>query len=366
VNKNIVLIANHDMTLYNFRRELIDRLIELKFTIHLIIPKGKYGEYFKSRGCIIHYVEVNRHGKNPMEDLKLITTYKRIIKKVTPICVLTYTIKPNIYGAIACKKLGIPCIANITGLGTANEGNGVLQKIISLLYRYAFKKISLIFVQNESIQQYFEKKSIGNCRLRLVPGSGVNLKHFEPLLYPNSKIVSFLMIARIMRDKGIDEYLEAATTIRSLYPNTQFHVCGFCEDNYEEILKDYENRNIIHYNGMVDDVRELIKSMNCIILPSYHEGMSNALLEAAACARPVIATNINGCKETFDDNLSGFLVEPQSAKSLASGIEKFLSLSNLQMKEMGEKARQKVEREFDRERIITIYIDEIMKITEEY
>jgi len=283
---------------------------------------------------------------------------------IRPDVVLTYTIKPNIYGGIACRLFKAPYIANITGLGTAVENKGMLQKIAIILYRIAFKDIKCVFFQNEENRRFFIDNNIAVGKDRLIPGSGVNLEHFNVLNYPPDDIVEFAFISRIMKEKGIEQYLEAAEYIKNKYPNTRFHVCGFCEEDYQDRLEEMQSKGIIIYHGMLCDVREILKITHCTIHPTYYpEGMSNVLLESAACGRAIITTNRSGCREIVDDGVSGYLVKQKDSIDLIEKIEQFLALSLEDKKRMGLAGRKKVEKEFDRKIVVDAYMEEIEKAT---
>jgi galacturonosyltransferase len=361
--KKVLILVNHDVVIYNFRKELVERLIEEGFEVIISSPYGERIDDLINMGCKYLEATISRHGTNITEEINLIRYYKKIIKSIKPDVVLSYTIKPNVYGGMACRSLNVPYIANITGLGTAVEKTGILQKISIILYKFAFKKINRIFFQNTENRQFFIDNNIMNDKHRLVPGSGVNLDYFIPLTYPKDDTVEFVFISRIMKEKGIDQYLEAAEYIREKYPNTRFHVCGFCEESYEEKLYTLENKKIIIYHGMVRDVRNVIKKTHCTIHPTYYpEGLSNVLLESSACARPIITTNRSGCREVVDNNVNGYIVEQENTQELISKIEEFINLTNETKKQMGLAGRKKVEQEFDRQIVVEAYLSEISKI----
>lgn len=354
--KKILILANNDIGLYKFRKELIEELLKDNI-VYISLPYGELVEPLIKMGCHFINTSIDRRGVNPIKDIKLYKQYKKIIKEIAPNFILSYTIKPNIYGAMAAKKTNTPIIANITGLGTAVEKEGILQKITLLMYKFAFSKVKTVFFQNEENMKFFEKKKIAINKHKLLPGSGVNLQHFQPLKYPDVKTTEFVFISRIMKEKGIDQYLKAAKYIRNKYPNTKFHICGFCEEEYEDILKEYQDKGIIIYHGLVDDVREILKLTHCTIHPTYYpEGMSNVLLESCACARPIITTDRNGCREIVDDGINGYIVKQKDSKDLIDKIEKFLNLSYEEKKEMGLNARKKVEQDFDRNIVVRNYI----------
>jgi len=363
--KKILFLVNHDLVIYNFRRELVERLLSDGYEVFISSPYGERIDILIDMGCKYIECSIERHGINPFKDFKLIRYYKKIIKEIKPNVVLTYTIKPNIYGGIAAKSLNIPYIANITGLGTAVEKEGLLQKITIVLYKFAFKKIHKIFFQNTENMQFFIDNKIAINKHRLIPGSGVNLEYFQVQDYPNTETVEFVFISRIMKEKGIGQYLETAKIIRKKYPLTIFHVCGFCEENYLDVLNSLEKEGIITYHGMLLDIRNILKITHCTIHPTFYpEGMSNVLLESAACGRPIITTNRNGCKEIVDDGINGYVVEQKNSQDLIEKVEKFLKLSYEEKKQMGIAGRVKVEREFDRQIVINAYKVEIKAVME--
>lgn len=361
--KKVLILVNHDVVIYNFRKELVERLLEEGYEVYISSPYGERIDDLVNMGC--KYVEANisRHGTNIVEDLKLTKYYFKTIKKIKPDVVLTYTIKPNIYGGIACRFLKVPYIANITGLGTAVENPGLMQKLTVMLYRVAFKKISCIFFQNTENMNFFAEKNLYNDKHKLLPGSGVNLNQFTVLDYPSEETIEFVFISRIMKEKGIDQYIEAAEYLRNKYPNTRFHICGFCEEDYEEKLKELQSKGIVEYHGMQRDIRKVLARTHCTIHPSYYpEGMSNVLLESAACGRPLITTNRSGCREVVDNEVNGYIIEEKNTKDIIEKIEKFLNLKYQEKITMGLNGRRKIQGEFDRNIVIDAYIRELEKL----
>lgn len=364
MNKKVLFLVNHDLVIYNFRKELVYELIRQDYTVYISSPYGKKIDFLVEKGCIFIETKFNRHGVNIFEDLKLLRFYKKLIFRIKPLVVLTYTIKPNIFGGFAAKKNNTHYISNITGLGTAVEKPGVLQLITTFLYKRAFSKIDVVFYQNEENMAFFVKKKIAISKQALIPGSGVNVQEFSYLEYPDSQKIHFAFISRIMKEKGIDYYLSAAEYIRTKHPNTVFHVCGFCEENYTKILNDFDAKNIIKYHGMVDDIRLILRDTHCVIHPSYYpEGISNVLLESASCGRPVITTNRSGCKETVINNHTGVLVDLNIDNSIINAIENFLELDNNARKHMGVLAREYVVNRFDRNIIVVEYMKKINLIS---
>lgn len=362
----ILLIGNSEIVIYNFRLELVQRLLEEGNKVVVSFPNisGDIGQKkidaLVNMGCVYEPVMINRHGTDLNEEFKLYKAYYNLIKKQEPDIVFSYTIKPNIYGAIAARKLSVPFVANITGLGIAIENPGIMQRILTQLYKYAFKNVQTVFFQNDENRQFFIDNNIATDKHKMLPGSGVNLEHFNVQDFPNtSDSLDFAFISRVMEDKGINEFLDAAETLKKKYEFVNFHIYGYLEDGYQNILQEYIAKDIVKYHGLAPDVREVFKHVHCVILPSYHEGLSNVLLEAAASGRPILASNIPGCRETFDEGVSGFGFKPKNSYSLVKTIEQFIQLSRDQMKAMGMAGRKKVEREFNRQIVIEKYMEQL-------
>ena len=363
MKKKVLILVNHYVVIYNFRKEIVQRLVADGYEVWLSCPMGDRIDELKRMGCNYIDVDLNRHGTNPISELKLIGYYKNLMKRIQPDVVLSYTIKPNLYGGMAAAALGIPYIANITGLGTAVENGGIMQKITLALYRYAFRVVNCVFVQNEENKQFFVDNKIATDRLRLLPGSGVNLEQFKVLPYPDDETIEFVFISRIMKEKGIEQYLSAAEYIRDKYPNTRFHICGFCEEDYTERLSKMQEKGVVIYHGMVRDITEVLKRCHCTVHPTYYpEGMSNVLLESCASGRPIITTDRSGCREVVEDDVNGYVVKQQDSDSLICAISKFIAQPNERKKKMGLNGRAKVEKEFDRQIIVDAYVEEIGRI----
>ncbi len=357
--KTVLFVSNVSAGLINFRHELIETLVKDYRVVIFAKDTGRVDEA-KAMGCEFHEFAMNTHGKNPVAELKLISTYKKEIRKIAPDIVLTYTIKPNIYAGMACASLGIPYVANITGLGTAVENSGIMQKIALPLYKHGLRKAQKVFFQNKPNMDFMVERGIVKGPHELIPGSGVNLDRYPLMEYPQGETIEFVYIARIMKEKGIDQYLDAAKFIRSKYPSTIFHVCGACDKEYEAILKELNDNGTIIYHGRISDVVGMHRGSSCTIHPTYYpEGMSNVLLESCACGRPVITTDRSGCREIVDEGVNGFLVKERDSADLIKKVEKFLSLSWEERKAMGLAARAKVEKEFDRQIVVRKYIDEV-------
>lgn len=356
----IAVLSNDSAWTYNLRKEILKSFIDRNHKVYIIVPRGKKTDLLEEIGCEVIDSSLERHGTNPVKDMKLCTEYVKILRSLRPDIVFTYTAKPNIYGGMACRLLNIPYVANITGLGTALENDGVLQKISSVLHRIGLRKSQMTFFQNSENKDFMIGRKIVTGRYYTLPGSGVNIEHFSPLEYPGNETVEFVFISRILKEKGIDQYLDAAKYITEKYPNTRFHICGFCEPEYQGALQTYIDNGTVIYHGMVDDTRDILRQTHCTVHPTYYpEGLSNVLLESSACARPIITTDRSGCREVIDDGINGYIVKQKDSNDLIEKIEKFLSLTYEERKNMGLKGREKVEKEFDRQFVVKKYLEEL-------
>ena len=358
--KRILFLVNHDVVIYNFRLEIVERFINDGHEVHISSPYGERIDDLIKLGAKFHEIKMERHGMNPKDELRILREYKKLMKEIKPDICLGFTIKPNIYGAIAARKLHIPFVANITGLGTAVENPGFSQTISILLYKYAFKSVQRVFFQNEENKKFFDDHGLAKGKGMIIPGSGVNLERYPYREYPEDGTIKFAFISRIMKEKGIDQYLDAAEAMKRR--NVEFHVCGFCEPEYDGRLQEEDKKGIVQYHGMIRDVTGFMGDMHCIIHPTYYpEGLSNVLLEACATGRPIITTDRSGCREVVDDGVNGYMIPCQSSEELIRAVEKFIALSWDEKKQMGIEARHKVEREFDRQIVVDRYVDEVRK-----
>jgi len=357
---NILVLTNNIGGLHSFRKEVMKAIVDAGYEVYISEPdEDERVKYFEGIGCQIIKTEFNRRGMNPLADLKLMMTYRKMIKQLKPKAVLSYTIKPNVYGGIACRLTHTPQLANVTGLGDAIENGGWLQKLTVTLYKIGIKKAHRVFFQNQTNREVCIQYGIADNNSILLPGSGVNLKHHSFQEYPQDGVLKFLFISRLLKDKGTDEYFEMARAIKAKYPNIEFQILGAVEGNYKEKLDKLVGEGIINYLGTTSDVRPYLGKAHCTVLPSYHEGMSNVNLESAANGRPVITTNVAGCRETVTDGKTGLLVNVRSAQSLIDAVERFINLPYSQKVQMGKMAREKVEREFDRQIVVKAYMSEI-------
>lgn len=356
-----VLLVNDTMFAYNLRRELLERLLKEGYDVTVVAQPLVHQEKLQFMGCRLATVTTGRRGTNPFSDLRLFFQYLNILRREKPDIVFSNNIKPNVYGGLACRLLGIRYMANVTGLGTPVEQPGPLQKLTTRLYKLGVAGAECVFFQNsENLQFFRDRKMLSNrSRTHLLPGSGVNLQSHPVMDYPREGETRFLFVARVMREKGIDLFLSAARKYCS--DTVHFDVCGPCDDpHYLEVLQAEQTAGNITYHGMQPDLNPFYQRCSCFLYPSYYpEGMSNVLLEAAACGRPAIAADRSGCRETVDDGVTGYIVPPRDTDAVLKAVEKFLQLSWEQRRDMGLAARAKVEREFDRQIVVEAYIKEL-------
>lgn len=352
--KKILILVNDVSTILQFRCELVKALIDEGHEVIVSVPKSERISEIEALGAKVVETKVARHGKNPFKDLKLLRDYKKLLKEIKPDIVLTFTIKPNVYGGMACAKLKIPYVANITGLGVVGDG-GLFQKLTLWLYKKGLKKAQCVFFQNSANEQFFKQKKIVNGETILLPGSGVNINKFAFCEYPKEQNLNLVFVGRIIKDKGVFELAECAKRFIE-EQNLRFTIVGDVE--YGSANPFCNMKNVLCV-GFHKDVKPYLKDANAIILPSYHEGMANVLLEAASTGRPILASNIPGCKETFDEGITGFGFESKNVNSLISAVEKFVNLPYEQKVQMGKKARQKMENEFNRQIVVDKYLQQI-------
>jgi len=353
MKKKILLLSNSSDGLYGFRKELLCVLVKQCDVIIAVHNCGWIDE-LKNLGSDVIETPVDRRGMNPAKDLKLLLQYIQIMKREKPDMVITYTIKPNIYGGMACRLLGIPYAANITGLGTTFQKPGLLRGFVTWMYRVALKTASVVFFENRENMEILRGLDIvREEQCWLLNGAGVNLEHFYPAPYPvEDTTVRFLFVGRIMAEKGINELLEAMKRLVSEGCDCTLDVLGYAEEDYTGIIRECEEAGWLRFHGYQNDVRPFIEAAHCFVLPSWHEGMANTNLECAAMARPVITSNIHGCKEAVEAGVSGLLCEAKNADSLYETMRRFYDLSHEERQVMGLAGRAHMERVFDKKKVV--------------
>ena len=370
MGKKILFLATHFISLYSTRRELIQELCEQGYDVYLSLPESDDNKFFTDLGCKILPIKVDRRGTNPFKDIFVILNYFKTIRKFKPDIILSYEIKPNIYGGFVNRFLRNPKtrkkyfqVCNITGTGATFLEDDFLSKFCKFLYKISVKHTSLVYFQNPMDKEFFVKNKMVKSNFALLPGSGVNLNQFSLKELPKDDEVGFIFIARVMKLKGIDEYLEAAQKIKEKYSNVKFYIAGFNEEeNYMRIIDEYDDKGIVEYLGFRSDIVNCIEKCHCTVLPSHGgEGVPNVLLESAAMGRACIGSKIAGTVDVIEDGKTGYLFTAKNSDELAAVIEKYLMLSYQEKVQMGLRGRERMENIFDRNIVIKKYIEVIEK-----
>ncbi len=365
---HVVMTANTAWNIWNFRRALVGALLEDGHRVTILSPEDDSVGQLRGLGAGFRPISISAKGLNPAEGPGLFRAYRAEWHALAPDCVLGFTIKPNLFGAMAARAAGVPFIPNVTGLGTAFLTGGVLQFAAERLYSHAFRKLPVVFFQNADDRDLFiARKLAGAGQARVLPGSGVDTAHFMPAPLPEGPVV-FLMISRLIGDKGVREYAHAARILRAERSDAEFRLLGALgAENRSAIarheLEDWQREGIITYLGATDDVRPAIADAHCVVLPSYREGAPRTLIEAAAMARPLIASDVPGCRAVVDHERTGFLCAARDGNALADACRAFLALPQLGRQAMGAAARAKIVTEYDQERVIAAYRDALSEIT---
>lgn len=370
--KLVALLTNNDDDIYCFRKELIEALLAHDYEVLISCPYGEKFELMEGIEYLYDNPEIDRRGTNVLADSKLLRHYRRLFKQYQPDVVLTYTAKPNVYGSMAANRLHIPVINNLTGIGSVKNQSKPKKDLILRLFRHAYNKSSCVMFQNETNMRDAIDNGLVKGDYMLIPGSGVNTERYPLQEYPDGgdgihgDPIIFNYIGRILKDKGIEDYIAAAKRIRKKYPATEFNLLGFIEPDeihYEKDLENLAKRGVVYYLGSQKHVVPFITRSHATIHPSiYGEGMSNVLLETASSGRPIITTDNPGCKETVQDEKTGFIYEGGNVDQLCACIERFLAMKNSERKEMGLLGREHVKENFSREIVIDAYLTKIQEI----
>jgi len=369
LKKKIAIISNVSWNLYNFRLSLMYAMRDEGYDVIAIAPYDRYSQKIIDAGFEFHDIKMNAQGTNFIEDIKTTYEFYKLFKKVSPDIICQYTIKPNIYGSLVANFLNIKTINNIAGLGTLFIKESFVTKIAKKLYQISQSKANKVFFQNREDFNFFISQGIVNAnKCDILPGSGVDTKRFSPQLKSSSDTVRFLFIARMIWEKGVTEYVEAARIIKKKYSNVEFCMLGFLEvENPGAVTKnemnEWVNEGIINYLGVSDKVCEVIHTADCVVLPSYYrEGTPKTLLESGSSGKPLITTDNVGCRDVVNHGINGYLCEPRSSKDLADKIEMFLNLSHEEKMTMGDESRKKMKNEFDEKLVIKKYIEALDEI----
>ena len=369
MSKKILISLNTAWNLYNFRSGLIKNLISSGFEVIAAAPSDKYVPELELLGCRFVHLEIDNQGTHPVRDLLLLWRYWRLLQTQKPDLCMFYTIKPNVYGSLASTICGISFINNVSGLGTVFIQGGWLRQLVSALYRLAFRNSNRVFFQNrDDLELFLENRLVKKELTDVLPGSGINLSRFTPTYYVNRKPLTlpfrFLLIARMLKDKGVVEFVSAAKLLKESGVKTECCLLGFLDVQNpaaisSEQMKEWTDQGFVKYLGVSDDVREHIALADCIVLPSYREGTPRTLLEAAAMGKPIITSNAVGCKEVVEHGVNGFLCKVKNAEDLALKMKEMLLLSENQRRFMGGNGRLKMEKEFDENIVIQKYLQAI-------
>lgn len=354
MKKQIAILANHSGGLYDFRKDLISELKKYASVTVAVPHNDRWNELLHLADCVIE-LPIDRRGMNPLHDSKLFHQYRAILKEVKPDLVLTYTIKPNIYGGLACRMAHIPYAVNITGLGSAIENGGWLKKFVLALYKPALKGARAIFFENTGNRDTLAATGVvPRGRDAVLSGAGVNLEDYPYQSYPQEGAVRFLFVGRVMHEKGVDELFAAAKRMKQEYGDgVEFHIVGSFEEGYKPLMDELEKAGVVKYHGYQSDMKRFYAMASCVVLPSYHEGMSNVLLEAAASGRPLITSDIPGCREAVEDGNSGYLCPAKDANALYGAMQRVMKLSVEQRSEMGCRGRERMEQRFSKTAVVT-------------
>lgn len=365
----ILIIANNATGLYRFRGMLIKELIERGNDVEAILPvandvnEQEVEKKLEMMGCSLKKVFMDCRGINPFKDIKLLLMYHKLIKKMVPDLVITYTIKPNIYGGCVCRMLRIPYVANITGLGTAVQEKSKIRTLVLQLYKIALKRAKVVFFENsQNRDDLVNMKVVDKKYTYVLNGAGVDLEYFSYADYPDGEEIKFLYIGRVMQEKGIDELFDSMHRLLEKNVKCSLHIVGGLEEKYAEKIEMYIQEGWLHYYGFQNDVRNYITGAHCFVLPSWHEGMANANLECAAMGRPVITSNIAGCREAVIEEISGMLCDKKDSEHLYQTMKRFAALSYETRKKMGMMGREHMVQVFDKKKVVNDTINKIYDV----
>lgn len=371
VGKKVIIASNTSWSLVNFRSGLIRALTEAGYEVVAAAPQDDHTVRLPSLGCRFVALPMDNKGTNPLRDLLLLVRFHRLLRHERPAVLLGYTVKPNVYGSMAAHMLGIPVINNIAGLGTAFVRESWVTHVVGRLYRLALAHSYAVFFQNgEDLRLFLDLGIVHRSKISRLPGSGVDTQAFIPALLPSTggEDCVFLLMARLLWDKGVGEYVKAARRLRERHPTARFLLLGpvgvanRSAISQEQILL-WQKEGVIEYLGHTDDVRSHISTVDCVVLPSYYrEGVPRSLLEAAAMGRPIVTTDAPGCRDVVEDGVTGFLCQPRDAEDLAEKMEQIIKMTPEERSQMGLCGRQKVEREFDEKIVIGRYLNVLEEI----
>ena len=361
----IVLAANTSWNLLNFRANIIAALQRAGFRVLVIAPRDSHSAALAALGVEFHALDFRSAGISPLADARLAFRYWRLLRAIRPVAFLGFTIKPNIYGSLAAQALGVRTINNVSGLGTVFIKQGLVTRVAIALYRLALRRASTVFFQNDEDRRHFlDARIVAAGSAHLLPGSGIDLDRFRPTALPAGRPFTFLLVARLLWDKGIQEYVDAAAAVRRVHPQARFQILGFADvDNRTAVpratLDAWKAAGSVEHLGATDDVRPFIAAADCVVLPSYREGLPRSLLEASAMGRPIVATDVPGVRDAVEDGVTALLCEARSAASLATAMLAMIEMPRAAREAMGAAGRARVERRFAISEVTRLYLDAI-------
>lgn len=366
----ILFTSNVTWAMVKFRYGVLKDLLEQGHQIYIVAPYDEFVEPLQDMGCHCINIRLSRKGVNPLEDLKLTYTLYNIYREIKPDIIFNYSIKPIIYGSFAAKLANIKSVAVNIGLGYTFIHSNLISKISHFLYKLAlyFPKEAW-FINEDDRNEFVSRLLVDQNKTFILPSEGVDINYFSPRQGHNTHI-AFLLIARVLWDKGIGEYYQAAKILKEKYPSVEFQLLGSIDNANPKgieakVIERWHNEGIIHYLGYSKDVRDFIANATCIVLPSYREGKGMTLIEAGAMGKPLIATDVPGCKDIVKDGYNGFLCEVKNSVSLANAMEKMINLGSEALITLGQSAHQFMQEQFDERKVIAIYEQKIKQICEE-
>lgn len=348
----ILIITNHSYMLYQFRKELVENLLK-NYEVVLSMPFAGHEEDFQAMGCKCINTKMDRRGINPLKDFHLIMFYDKLLSEEKPDKVITYSIKPNIYAGFLCGWKKLPYYANVQGLGTAFQKPG-LALLVTLFYKAAFIKVQKVFFENEgNAEEFLKRRIVKKKKIKVLRGAGINLEHYSCTEYPKTDVIHFLYLGRIMEEKGVNELFLVMEKLKKEFgKKVILDIVGFFEEEYKETIEALVEKGIANFHGFREETRPWYGMAHCVVLPSYHEGMSNVLLEASSMGRPVITSNIPGCREAVEEGKTGFLCQVKDQESLYEKMKEFLLLPDEEKRQMGINARKYMEQYFDKKKVV--------------
>jgi glycosyltransferase involved in cell wall biosynthesis len=364
----IAIVLNTSWNIYNFRMNFVRALLEQGYEVHTIAPEDEYTHLLEQSGCVHHKVKMDSRGANPVKDSALIVELYSIYKRVKPDIILHYTIKPNVYGTLAASMLGIPVVNNVCGLGTVFLKKNLVSAIAIFLYKISFRFAKKVYFQNpDDLNLFVNQKLVPADAVDLLPGSGIDLKKFQPAAFKRNDKFTFLLISRLITDKGVMEYIEAVRKLQSSGVNAHFQVLGAMDPEHKrgiktEVIQNWIDTKTIEYLGTTDNVQKFIHQADCIVLPSYREGTPRTLLEAASSSKPIIATDVPGCNHVVKNNFNGLLCKLKDADDLAEKMKMMAGFENTTLKLFGENGRAKMEAEYNESVVIDKYLQTICEL----